>query len=39
MYYNFVGSSELRTTPAMAAGVIRKLWEIADNVAFLDQEY
>jgi hypothetical protein len=29
----------LRTTPAMAAGVTRKLWKIADKVALLDQEY
>jgi IS1 family transposase len=39
MHYNFVRiHSTLRTTPAMAAGVTSKLWEIADIVALLDQE-
>jgi IS1 family transposase len=39
MHYNFVRiHSTLRTTPAMAAGVTTKLWEIADIVALLDQE-
>lgn len=39
MHYNFVRIHQtLRTTPAMAAGVTSKLWEIADIVALLDQE-
>jgi IS1 family transposase len=39
MHYNFVRIHQtLRTTPAMAAGVTGKLWEIADIVALLDQE-
>ena len=34
MYYNFVKlHSKLRTSPAMAAGVSDKLWEISDIVA------
>jgi IS1 family transposase len=38
MHYNFVRIHQtLRTTPAMAAGVTTKLWEIADIVALLDQ--
>jgi IS1 family transposase len=38
MHCNFVRiHSTLRTTPAMAAGVTSKLWEIADIVALLDQ--
>ena len=37
MYYNFVRIHQtLRTTPAMAAGVTDKLWDIADMVALLD---
>lgn len=37
MHYNFVRiHSTLRTTPAMAAGVTIKLWEISDIVALLD---
>jgi len=37
MYYNFVRiHSSLRTTPAMAAGVTDRLWDIADMVALLD---
>ncbi len=37
MYYNFVRIHQtLRTTPAMAAGVTDKLWEISDMVALLD---
>lgn len=39
MHYNFVRIHQtLRTTPAMAAGVTNRLWEIADIVALLDQE-
>jgi hypothetical protein len=36
-YYNF-GSihKTLRTTPAMAAGVTNRLWEIGDIVALLE---
>ena len=37
MYYNFVRIHQtLRITPAMAAGVTTKVWEIADIVALLD---
>lgn len=37
MYYNFVKiHSSLRMTPAMAAGVTDKLWEIADIVALIE---
>ena len=36
MYYNFVRIHQtLRTTPAMAAGVTTKLWEISDIVKLL----
>lgn len=36
-YYNFCRIHQsLRTTPAMAAGVTNKLWEIEDMVALLD---
>jgi len=39
MHYNFVRIHQtLRTTPAMAAGVSHKLWEISDIVALLGQE-
>ena len=39
MYYNFVRlHSKLRTSPAMAAGVTDKLWEVSDIVALLDAE-
>lgn len=39
MYYNFVRIHQtLRTTPAMAAGVSDRLWEISDIVALLDKE-
>jgi IS1 family transposase len=39
MHYNFVRVHQtLRVTPGMAAGVTRKLWEIADIVALLGQE-
>ena len=38
MHYNFVRIHQtLRTTPAMAASVTSKLWEISDIVALLDQ--
>jgi hypothetical protein len=34
MYYNFVKvHSKLRTSPAMAAGVTERLWEVSDIVA------
>jgi IS1 family transposase len=37
MYYNFVKiHSTLRVTPAMAAGVTDKLWEISDIVALIE---
>ncbi len=37
MYYNFVKiHSTLRMTPAMAAGVTDKLWEITDIVALIE---
>lgn len=37
MYYNFVRiHGTLRVTPAMAAGVTDKLWELADIVAMID---
>lgn len=40
MYYNFAHiHKSLRCTPAMAAGVSQKLWEISDIVALLDSEY
>jgi hypothetical protein len=36
MHYNFVRIHKtLRTTPAMAAGVTSRLWEIGDNVDVL----
>ncbi|MGA8029130.1 MAG: IS1 family transposase [Bryobacteraceae bacterium] len=39
MHYNFVRVHQtLRTTPAMAAGVTNRLWEIEDIVALLDHE-
>jgi IS1 family transposase len=38
MYYNFVRiHSSVRMTPAMAAGVTTKLWELADIVAVIDE--
>jgi IS1 family transposase len=38
MYYNFVRIHKtLRVTPAMAAGVTEKLWEIGDIVQVLEQ--
>ena len=37
MYYNFVRiHKSLRVTPAMAAGVTDKLWEIEDIVRLVD---
>lgn len=37
MYYNFMRiHATLRTTPAMAAGVTGKLWEIGDFVALIE---
>jgi hypothetical protein len=37
MYYNFVRIQKtLRVTPAMAAGVTDKLWEISDVVKMLE---
>jgi hypothetical protein len=39
MHYNFVRIHQtLRMTPAMAAGVTTRLWEIEDIVKLLDQE-
>lgn len=39
MYYNFVRiHSKLRMTPAMAAGVADRLWEVADIVALVEAE-
>lgn len=39
MYYNFVRIHQtLRVTPAMAAGVTKKLWEIEDIVALVEIE-
>lgn len=38
MYYNFCRiHSKLRVTPAMAAGVTDRLWEVSDLVALLDE--
>jgi len=38
MYYNFVRIHKtLRVTPAMAAGVTDKLWDVADMVAVLEK--
>ena len=38
MYYNFARIHKtLRCTPAMAAGVTKRLWEISDIVALLDR--
>lgn len=37
MYYNFVRiHSKLRMSPAMAAGVADRLWEVADIVALVE---
>jgi hypothetical protein len=35
MYYNFV-RIHLRTSPAMAAGITSRLWEIGDIVGVLE---
>ena len=38
MFYNFVRIHQtLRVTPAMAAGVTDRVWEIADLVQLLDE--
>src|SRR2546423_2844494 len=38
MYYNFVRIHQtLKVTPAMAAGVSKKLWEVSDIVEVLEQ--
>jgi hypothetical protein len=38
MYYNFVRIHQtLKVTPAMAAGVSEKLWEVSDIVEMLEQ--
>jgi hypothetical protein len=36
LYYNFVIHKTLRTTPAMAAKVTKRLWEIGDIVDMLE---
>ena len=37
MYYNFVRlHAKLRVSPAMAAGVTDRLWEISDIVALVE---
>ena len=39
MHYNFVKiHSTLRTTPAQAAGVTERLWDIEDLVGLLEQD-
>lgn len=39
MYYNFVRiHGKLRTSPAMAAGVTERLWEVADIIALVEAE-
>ncbi len=39
MYYNFVRiHTTLRVTPAMAAGVTDRLWELEDIVKLIDDE-
>jgi hypothetical protein len=39
MYYNFVRIHQtLRVTPAMAAGVTDKVWEVSDLVRLLDEQ-
>lgn len=40
MYYNFARIHKtLRCTPAMAAGVTKRLWEVSDIVALLDMNF
>ena len=40
MYYNFVRIHKtLQCTPAMEAGVTKKLWSIEDIVALLDGQF
>jgi hypothetical protein len=36
LYYNFVRIKTLRATPAMAANVTKRLWEIGDIVDVLE---
>ena len=39
MHYNFVRiHKSLRVTPAMEAGISKKLWEISDIVALIPEE-
>lgn len=39
MYYNFVRiHSSLKVTPAMAAGITDRLWEIVDIVKLLEEK-
>lgn len=39
MYYNFVRvHSKLRMSPAMAAGIAKRLWEVADIVALVEAD-
>jgi hypothetical protein len=39
MFYNFSKIHKtLRVTPAMAAGITEKLWDIADIVAIIPEE-
>jgi hypothetical protein len=39
MYYNFVRiHSKLRMTPAMAAGVSGRLWEVSDIVVLVEAD-
>jgi hypothetical protein len=39
MYYNFVRvHAKLRVSPAMAAGVSKRLWEVSDIVRLLEAE-
>jgi len=40
MYYNFVRiHSSLRTSPAMAAGITDRLWEIRDIIALIEENF
>lgn len=39
LWYNFVRVHKtLRTSPAMAAGIERRLWSMEDVVALIDEE-